>query len=201
MSPAKRNAPDSMMALAQRELGIAYTAPRETFLAFAPPAIERAARLADGFMAIDQGTIAAYFEACERLGKPAAEQRLNRTYWTIVAEDPEKAFAQAGPHWMYLFNEYIKRDAYPQFQPFDDPQKALEAAQRDGQIMVADGPTAVAEFNAAIEQGAIDITLLTLMPGEDADAVAERLSYISNEVIPKVDESDHPAAASGAENS
>jgi alkanesulfonate monooxygenase SsuD/methylene tetrahydromethanopterin reductase-like flavin-dependent oxidoreductase (luciferase family) len=164
--------------------------------AFVPVAVERAARIADGFMAIDQSTVQGYFDACKRLGKPVEEQRLNRTYWTIVAEDPEKAFAQAGPHWMYLFNEYIRRDAYPDLKPFDDPQKALEAAEVDGLIMMADGPTAVKEFNAAIAAGAIDITLLTLMPGEDPDAVAERLEYISSEVIPKVDETDHPAAVS-----
>lgn len=167
--------------------------------AFAPAAVERAARIADGFMAIDKSTVPLYHEACERLGKPPAERRLNRTYWTIIGEDPERAFAQAGPHWMYLFNEYIKRDGYPHLEVFDDPHKALAAAEADGLIMVADGPTAVEEFNAAIDAGAIDITLLTLMPGEDLDAVAERLAYISSEVIPKVKESDHPALAGGGE--
>jgi alkanesulfonate monooxygenase SsuD/methylene tetrahydromethanopterin reductase-like flavin-dependent oxidoreductase (luciferase family) len=163
--------------------------------AFVPAAVERAARIADGFMAIDESTVGSYFEACDRVGRPAEERRLNRTYWSIVAEDPERAFAEAGPHWMYLFNEYIKRDAYPELEPFEDPQKALEAARADGLIMVADGPGAVAEFNRAVAQGAIDITLLTLMPGEDPDAVAERLQYISDEVIPNVDHSESPAIA------
>jgi alkanesulfonate monooxygenase SsuD/methylene tetrahydromethanopterin reductase-like flavin-dependent oxidoreductase (luciferase family) len=167
--------------------------------AFAPVAIERAARLADGFLGFIASTVPEYFEACERLGVPAERQRLNRTYWAIIAEDPEKAFAEAGPHWMYLFNEYIKREAYPELEPFDDPQKALAAGREGGFMMVADGPTAVAEFNAAIAEGAYDINLVTFMPGEEVDVVSERLEYISNEVIPKVDECEHPAALANLE--
>lgn len=166
--------------------------------AFAQPAIERAARAADGFLGFDASTIPVYFEACEKIGKPVEEQRLNRTYWALIADDPEKAFDEAGPNWMYLFNEYIKRDAYPDLEPFDDPQKALAAARAGGFMMVADGPTAVQEFNAAIAAGAYDITLLTFMPGEDPDAVSERLEFISREVIPKVDECEHPAALAAA---
>jgi alkanesulfonate monooxygenase SsuD/methylene tetrahydromethanopterin reductase-like flavin-dependent oxidoreductase (luciferase family) len=168
--------------------------------AFADPAVERAARLADGFLAFEQSTAGTYLAACERFGVPVEKRRLNRTYWAIIADDPEKAFDEAGPHWMYLFNEYIRREAYPDLQPFDDPQKALAAAREGGFMMVADGPTAVAEFNTAIAEGAYDINFVTFMPGEDVDAVSARLEYISREVIPKVDECEHPAAlaASGA---
>lgn len=163
--------------------------------AFVPKAIERCARLADGFMAIDKSTVPAYIEACEKLGRPREDQKVNRTYWTIVAEDPERAFAQAGPNWLYLFNEYIRRDAFPHLKPFDDAGKALEAARADGLILLADGPTAIAEFDRAVDEGAIDITLLTTFPGEDVDQASERLEFISEQVIPRVKESDHPALA------
>ena len=162
--------------------------------AFAPKAVERAARLADGFIAFDLPTASVYLQACEALGKPLAERRLNCTYWAIIAEDPERAFALAGDHWLHLLNQYILRDAYvgrvpPLREPYDDPKRALA----DGLVMLADAPTALTEFNAMIDLGAIDITLVTLMPGEPIDQVNERLQYLSDKVIPGLARSDHPA--------
>jgi alkanesulfonate monooxygenase SsuD/methylene tetrahydromethanopterin reductase-like flavin-dependent oxidoreductase (luciferase family) len=158
--------------------------------AFADAAVERAARLADGFLAFDLATAARYMAACERIGRPREDQLVNCTYWCIIAEDPERAFDAAGEQWLHLLNEYIVRDAYPALNgPYDDPKKALA----DGLVMLADAPAAIAEFNRVIAEGAIDITLLTLMPGEDVDAVSQRLQYISDKVIPHVDQSDHPA--------
>ncbi|MEN8673203.1 LLM class flavin-dependent oxidoreductase [Nocardioides sp.] len=162
--------------------------------AFAPKAIERAARLADGFLEFDLGTHRAYFDACEALGKPQGEQRLNVTYWAIIAEDPEKAFAEAGDHWLHLLNQYIQRDAYaartpPLTEPYTDARKALA----DGLVMLADGPTAVKTFNADVDKGAIDINLVTMMPGEPVDQVTERLQYLNDHVIPHVKHTTHPA--------
>jgi len=164
---------------------------------FAPAAIRRAARLADGFLEFDIGTHKAYFEECDRLGKDKAQQRLNVTYWAIIAEDPERAFAEAGHHWLHLLNQYIVRDAYagrtPALtEPYDDPKKALA----DGLVMLADGPSAVKTFNADVDKGAIDINLVTMMPGEPVDQVTERLAYLNDKVIPYVKHTDHPAAIS-----
>ncbi len=160
----------------------------------APKAVERAARLADGFLAFDLATADVYLEACRRLGKPLREQRLNATYWAIIANDPERAFAHAGPHWMHLLNEYIDREAFvgldpPLTSPFTDPQKALGT----GLLMLADAEGAIAEFNRMIGRGCIDINLVTQMPGEPVDQINERLEYLSNRVIPRLKESDHPA--------
>jgi alkanesulfonate monooxygenase SsuD/methylene tetrahydromethanopterin reductase-like flavin-dependent oxidoreductase (luciferase family) len=163
--------------------------------AMADPAVERAARWADGFLAFDPATPARYVEACERLGRPREEQRINCTYWCIIAEDPERAFAQAGEQWLHLLNEYIVRGSIPIAQqvsgPYDDPRKALA----DGHVMLADASSAITEFNRVVADGAIDITLLTLMPGEDVEQVSDRLQYISDKVIPFVDQSEHPALA------
>jgi alkanesulfonate monooxygenase SsuD/methylene tetrahydromethanopterin reductase-like flavin-dependent oxidoreductase (luciferase family) len=162
---------------------------------FAPKAVERAARLADGFLEFDLGTHRTYFDACDALGKPKEEQRLNVTYWAIIADDPEKAFAEAGDHWLHLLNQYILRDAYaarqpPLTEPYTDARKALA----DGLVMLADGPTAVEIFNADVDKGAIDINLVTMMPGEPVDQVTERLQYLNDKVIPMVKHTQHPAA-------
>jgi alkanesulfonate monooxygenase SsuD/methylene tetrahydromethanopterin reductase-like flavin-dependent oxidoreductase (luciferase family) len=158
--------------------------------ALADVAVERAARLADGFLAFDPATAGKYLDACERLGRTKSEQRLNRTVWAVIAEDPERAFADAGKHWMHVLNAYIVRGSLgPDISVYDDPAKALA----DGLIMLTDASGAIAEFNGYIAEGAIDITLFTVWSGEDVDSVSERLQYISDEVIPHVDRSDHPA--------
>ena len=167
--------------------------------AFAPKAVERVARLADGFLAFDISTADQYLEACRALGKPPEEQKFNCTYWAIIAEDPERAFALAGEHWLHLLNQYILRDAYlgrtpPLRVPYEDPKHALA----DGLVMLADASGALEEFNSMIERGAIDINLVTLMPGEPIDQVNERLEYLSTNVIPHLALSDHPALAGRA---
>lgn len=164
---------------------------------FAQPAIERAARLADGFLEFDPGTSAKYFDACAALGRQPEKQKLNVTYWAIIADDPERAFALAGDHWLHLVNQYILRDAYagrtpPLVTPYDDPKKALA----DGLVMLADGPEAIKIFNADVDKGAIDINLVTMMPGEPVDQVAERLQYLNDHVIPHVKPTTHPAGGS-----
>ncbi len=164
--------------------------------AFAPKAVERAARLADGFLAFDISTAEVYLEACRALGKPLVEQKFNCTYWAIIAEDPERAFALAGDHWLHLLNQYIMRDAYVgRTPPLREPYTDAKTALADGLVMLADAPTALAEFNKMIGAGCIDINLVTLMPGEPIDQVNERLEYLSAKVIPNLALSDHPALA------
>jgi len=164
--------------------------------AFAPKAVERAARLADGFLAFDMPNADEYLAACEAIGKPREEQRLNATYWAIIAEDPERAFAAAGEQWMHLLNEYIIRESYtgrtpPLTEPYTDPKKALA----DGLVTLTDAAGALKQFNAMIDKGAIDFNLVTHMPGEPVDQVSERLEYLSTQVIPHLKTSDHPALA------
>lgn len=166
---------------------------------FAPKAIERIARIADGFLEFDPGAATQYVEACEAIGKPKEEQRINVTYWAIIDDDPERAFAQAGPNWLHLLNEYIKRDAYvgrtpPLREPYTDPKKALA----DGLVLLADGPQAIEIFNRDVDRGAIDFNLVTMMPGEPVDQVSERLQYLNDRVIPFVKQSEHPAALAAA---
>nr|WP_279550106.1 LLM class flavin-dependent oxidoreductase [Leucobacter weissii] len=163
---------------------------------FAPAAIDRVARLADGFLEFDAGTRSRYFQACDALGKPREQQRVNSTYWAIIAEDPEKAFAEAGEYWMHLLNEYIVRDAYtartpPLRDPFTDPREALA----EGLVFLADADGAIKKFNADISNGTIDIHLVTTMPGEPIDQVNERLQYLNDKVIPRLEPVCHPSAA------
>jgi hypothetical protein len=144
----------------------------------------------------DTTTFETYFDMCDALGKPASEQRANATYWSIIAEDPERAFAQAGEHFMYLINGYIRRGVFsdrniPLTEPYTKPQDALA----DGHIMLVDAGAAIDLFNADVDRGVIDFSLLMTMPGEPADQAAERIQYFNDRVLPFVKESGHPALA------
>lgn len=163
-----------------------------------PAAIQRAARLGDGYLAFDLTTYPVYFDAADELGRPKNEQRLNATYWAIIAEDPEREFASAGEHFMHLINGYIKRGVYtdrdvPLTEPYTDPLQALA----DGHILLTDAAGAIERFNADVDQGVIDFSFVTTMPGEPVDRVSERLQYFNDKVLPFVKESDHPALAQG----
>jgi alkanesulfonate monooxygenase SsuD/methylene tetrahydromethanopterin reductase-like flavin-dependent oxidoreductase (luciferase family) len=160
--------------------------------AFVPAAIDRVAQHADGFLAFGHAGIPEYFAACERHGRAPDERQLNRTYWAIIDEDPERAYAAAGPHFMHMFNDYIRREGYPGLEPFDDPAPARAMGLEGGYLIVADADAAVAAFDQDIAMGARDINLLAFMPGEEIDQVSGRLQYLCDKVIPRVGQIEHP---------
>jgi alkanesulfonate monooxygenase SsuD/methylene tetrahydromethanopterin reductase-like flavin-dependent oxidoreductase (luciferase family) len=160
--------------------------------AFVPAAVDRLTQFADGFLAFGDNSSEMYLEACERHGRAADERMLNRTYWAIIDEDPERAYAAAGPHFVHLYNDYIRRDAYPNLEVFEDPQTALKLGQAEGHLLFGDAATVIERLNEDIAKGTGDITLLSWMPGEDVDEVSRRLQYVSDHVIGHVDEVDEP---------
>ncbi len=160
--------------------------------AFVPAAIDRVAQFADGYLAFGADTIPEYLAACERQGRDPDERQINRTYWAIIDEDPERAYASAGPHFVHMYNDYIRRDAYPDMEVFDDPQTALRLGLEAGVLLATDAGGAIEAINRDISLGARDIELLAFMPGEDVDEVSRRLQYISDKVIPNVDEVENP---------
>jgi alkanesulfonate monooxygenase SsuD/methylene tetrahydromethanopterin reductase-like flavin-dependent oxidoreductase (luciferase family) len=160
--------------------------------AFVPAAIDRVAQLADGFLAFGHAGIDEYFAACERHGRPPDERQLNRTYWAIIDEDPERAYASAGPHFMHMFNDYIRREGYPGLVPFSDPEPARQMGLEGGYLLVTDAAGAIDAFNSDVSAGARDINLLAFMPGEKVDEVAARLQYLSDRVLPNVDQVERP---------
>ncbi len=158
--------------------------------ASAPAAIERAARKGDGFLALFPESLDQYFAACERIGRPEPQRSANFTYSVIIAEDPEKAFDEMGHNWLIQINNHIARGWPEGHEVFDDPRDALDAGLT--QILDADG--AIRLFNDVIAKGAIDLTIIPIMPGEDVDGASERVRYVCDHVLPHLDRTDHPAA-------
>ena len=155
--------------------------------AMAPPAIARAAKIADGFLSTQNDHQPAYLEAVEALGKPVADAKIYAGQWTIIAEDPERVWADIGQHALYQLNEYIKWGAFgppdevPQFPDTD----AILAA---GAYQLWDADLAISNLTALLsERPQIkDVHFWAQLPGEPADSGSARIEYLAQKVAPGI---------------
>lgn len=155
--------------------------------AMADVAIERAARIADGFLSTQNAHQATYLAALERLGRPVADARIYAGQWAIIAEDPEEVWSRIGRHALYQLNEYISWGAFgpPEDVPrFTDPAQIIEA----GAYRLMDAGTAVTELTALLrERPQIkDVHFWAQLPGEPVDSGSERIAYLADKVMPAV---------------
>lgn len=73
-----------------------------------PASIGRAARMADGVITLSNQHFQMYFDALAEHGKPVEEGRIYASQWVVVAEDPEKLWADGlGERVLFQLNEYI----------------------------------------------------------------------------------------------
>lgn len=153
----------------------------------AVPAIERAARVADGFLCTGGLGLDIYSESLEKFGKKADEGRVILGCWGIIAEDPEAEAARVGEHVLYQANEYIKWGAFgpPGQTPlFEDAASAIE----NGLYQLWDADTAVKELKKLLhDYPAIeDIHFWAQFPGESVESGNRRLRYIAEKVLPRL---------------
>lgn len=161
-------------------------------------AIERAARLGDGFLSTQNAHQPEYLEALERLGKDPAQASIHAGQWVIIDEDPEATWARISDHALYQINEYIGWGA---FGPPDEVPRFpdADALVAGGAFQLWDGPTAVRELVALLrERPQIkDLYFWAQLPGEPVESGSSRMEYFMREVAPKVvEELRAPAAAS-----
>ena len=89
----------------------------------------------------------AHVDAVERHGGNVADARVHTSQWTIVADDPERVWAQVGEHAMYELNKYIEWGSFEgpdQPSPYSDAQAVLDA----GAFRLMDAAMAVDELVA-----------------------------------------------------
>ncbi|MBO1901425.1 LLM class flavin-dependent oxidoreductase [Leucobacter weissii] len=161
------------------------------------PAIRRAAKYADGFLVFSPNGLDEYPAAARELGRPESDIRMNRTYWAIIADDPEREFARVGENWLRLVNDYVARGHLaPEGKgrgrrpDFKTPREAYEM----GLLFLTDAAGAIDTFNADIDRGVTDFDIMPVMPGEDIDRASERLEYLAAHVLPHLKLSEHPSA-------
>jgi alkanesulfonate monooxygenase SsuD/methylene tetrahydromethanopterin reductase-like flavin-dependent oxidoreductase (luciferase family) len=151
------------------------------------PAIDRAARLGDGFLSTQNAHIPMYLEALERHGKDPAQASVHAGQWVIIDDDPERTWARIGDHALYQLNEYIGWGAFgpPDQVPRFPDRDAIVAG---GGFALWDGPTAVKELVALLtEYSQIkDVYFWSQLPGEPVESGSQRMEYFWREVAPKV---------------
>lgn len=155
--------------------------------AMADVAIERAARIADGFLSTQNAHQQVYLDAVERQGGSVADARIYAGQWAIVAEDPERVWARIGKHALYQLNQYIAWGAFgppEQIPQFSDPAQILEA----GAYVLWDASTAVTELTALLRERpqVKDVHFWAQLPGESTDSGSERIEYLATKVAPEV---------------
>ncbi len=153
----------------------------------APPAIDRVARVADGFLSTGGLGLDIYCEALERHGKSAAEGNVILGCWGIIAEDPEAEAQKVGEHILYQINEYIRWGAFG--PPDQTPTfETAEAAIENGLYELWDADMAVAALKKLMADYPMisDIHFWAQFPGESVESGNRRLKYIAENVLPRL---------------
>ncbi len=151
------------------------------------PAIERAARIADGFLCTGGIGLDIYSEALASQGKSQADGKAILGCWAIIAEDPEAEAARVGEHVLYQINEYIKWGAFgpPDETPlFEDAPTAIE----NGLYELWDADMAVENLGRLLADYPMisDIHFWVQFPGEPVESGDRRMKYIAEQVLPRL---------------
>jgi alkanesulfonate monooxygenase SsuD/methylene tetrahydromethanopterin reductase-like flavin-dependent oxidoreductase (luciferase family) len=154
---------------------------------FSEPAVRRAARLGDGFIAT--GPIAPLVDVWRRElaahGKdPEAQELAAGTTWLLCARDPERRWREAEPHFLYQINLYA--------QWFGEAGMSVATTARSGDDLRARGvlvatPEQAAEAIRAYLRS-VPVTRFygwTLPPGLPPEWADEHLELMAREVIPQ----------------
>lgn len=148
--------------------------------------IDRAARLGDGVITLTNDHLQVYVDAVARHGRDSAEARIYASQWSIVAEDPERTWAQISEHVRYQLNKYIEWGSFEgpgQPTEFPTAQSVLDS----GFYRLMDASTAVDELTTLATTFPIaDFHYWAQFPGESVESGSERIQYLADHVIPQV---------------
>jgi alkanesulfonate monooxygenase SsuD/methylene tetrahydromethanopterin reductase-like flavin-dependent oxidoreductase (luciferase family) len=151
------------------------------------PAIDRVARIGDGFLSTQNAHHGMYLDAMARHHGNTGSGRIFAGQWALVSDDPERTWAQAGPHAVYQLNEYVRWGAFgppEQVPTFPDPAAVLAG----GAYQVWEPDTAVDELSALLRSTPQirDVHFWAQLPGEAIDHGSARIELLATQVIPRV---------------
>jgi len=161
--------------------------PRILIGGMAPPAIERAARIGDGFLSTGGIGHDVYVAALQKAGKRPQDGVICAGDWAIVSDDPEREAATIGAHVLYQSNEYVAWGAFGPpgtVPPFADAATAL----RDGLYQLSTPEAAVERLSTMLRQypQIVDVHFWAQFPGESIESGSRRIECLATQVLPKV---------------
>jgi alkanesulfonate monooxygenase SsuD/methylene tetrahydromethanopterin reductase-like flavin-dependent oxidoreductase (luciferase family) len=162
-------------------------APKVYIGGMAEPAIDRVARIADGFLSTGGIGHDVYLECLKKHGKDPAAGTIIAGHWAIISDDPEREAAIVGPHALYQANQYIEWGAFgppDQVPRFPDAKTAIA----QGLYELWDGDTAVAKLTELLTRypQIRDLHLWAQFPGEPVASGQRRIEYVARHVLPRV---------------
>ena len=145
----------------------------------------RAAKYADVYLPADAKLYEYYYEQLDLLGKPRPEEGLRpKLVW--VAEDPDKFWAEFGPHALHENNEYGKWyldwNAWNNYVLEDD----TDALRKTGRYSIVTPDELIEICKNLDPRGAI--MLHPLVGGFHPDLAWESLELVKNKVLPALEE-------------
>jgi alkanesulfonate monooxygenase SsuD/methylene tetrahydromethanopterin reductase-like flavin-dependent oxidoreductase (luciferase family) len=158
-------------------------APPELWIGgFAPVAIARGARMADGMVLPIPALWSRYRSECAKGGRVP---RIAAGYHWILGDDPEKELAAAAPYLMHQVNEYGAHGAYgppADWQPIGDVPDLMKRSPYE----LKDAEGAAEVVAEAARAGVEDVHWWTVFPGEPIERSSARLEYFTRKVVPLV---------------
>ena len=157
--------------------------------AVSPPAIERAARISDGFLSSGGVGQEDFIEALAALGKPRESGSIFAGCWGIVSEDPERETEALGPYLMHQMQGYLEMGAFgggDGAPRFDTPADAV--TQGFYQFWTPDQAVdqILSELRAFPQIR--DMHFWAQFPGEPLESGSRRIELIARQVLPRVRE-------------
>ena len=155
---------------------------------FTPASAQRAAKFADGFLAVagpSPDLFHQYVSALQTLGKSTNDLLLaGGPFWLIPSDDPEKTWNEAAPHVLYQMNiyaEWLEKSGMPILPHLRDVSHLKEV----GLLNVVDVDTCIATIKGfASSVPLTHFYAFTLPPGLPARWVQPHLELFASKVIP-----------------
>lgn len=157
--------------------------------AISPPAIERAARISDGFLSSGGIGQEEFVKALAALDRPRESGSIFAGCWGIVSNDPEREAEMLGPHLLHQMQGYLEMGAFgggDGAPRFDTPADAV--TQGFYQFWTPD--QAVDQILSELQAfpQIRDMHFWAQFPGEPMESGSRRIELIARQVLPKVRE-------------
>jgi alkanesulfonate monooxygenase SsuD/methylene tetrahydromethanopterin reductase-like flavin-dependent oxidoreductase (luciferase family) len=162
--------------------------PRLWMGGFSPPAVKRAARLGDAFIATGPVVplIELYRSELARLGKdPDAHEVASGITWLLVARDPERRWKEAADHLLYQMNLYAEWFAAAGMTVATHARSAEDLRQRG--VLIVTPEQAIAQVRDFLARVPVSRFYgWTIPPGLPPDWSDEHVELMAREVMPTV---------------